>query len=286
MLGLPSPCQQGDGLLAGERRLGNGQGALSKPVVQWWLSLNSSKIKGKIPALKYYELMHLIRSLSYVYVLENIPYNQKYYVMSAHVKKGGIKLVEIGKKPISVVNYLRVNGELGVVPADILPDDDMVLGLAICQTSTIWEMINHVPTPDRTQKPLLIYNLVELASCKDVLGIYAGKNESIHEDGHGIAHAASLAYRKLGDKKMLNQDSSVVLPLDFKGKFLPLMKALLVSRVIAKAPLCNANDIRGLSRAKDAFEAKGYENEDLMKLLIVTHRLWTPKRMGQFVGST
>ena len=63
------------------------------------------------------------------------------------------------------------------------------------------------------------------------------------------------------------------------------MKALLVSRVIAKAPLCNANDIRGLSRAKDAFEAKGYENEDLMKLLIVTHRLWTPKRMGQFVGS-
>ena len=63
------------------------------------------------------------------------------------------------------------------------------------------------------------------------------------------------------------------------------MKALLVSRVIAKAPLCNANDIRGLSRAKDAFEAKGYENEDLMKLLIVTHRLWTPKRMKQFVGS-
>ena len=42
VLGLPSPCQQGDGLLAGKRRLGNGQGALSKPVVQWWLSLNSS----------------------------------------------------------------------------------------------------------------------------------------------------------------------------------------------------------------------------------------------------
>ena len=61
------------------------------------------------------------------------------------------------------------------------------------------------------------------------------------------------------------------------------MKALLVSRVIAKAPLCNANDIRGLSRAKVAFEAKGYEDEDLMKLLIVTHRLWTPKRMEQFV---
>ena len=82
---------------------------------------------------------------------------------------------------------------------------------------------------------------------------------------------------------MLNLGSSVVLPLDFKGKFLPLMKALLISRVIAKAPLCNANAIRGLSRAKDAFEAKGYKGEDLMKLLIVTHRLRTPTRMAQFV---
>ena len=61
------------------------------------------------------------------------------------------------------------------------------------------------------------------------------------------------------------------------------MKALLMSRVIAKAPLCNANDIRGLLRAKAEFEAKGYDGEDLMKLFIVTHRLWTPKRMAQFV---
>ena len=36
--------RQGDGLLAGERRLGMGQGALSKPAVQWWLSLNSSML--------------------------------------------------------------------------------------------------------------------------------------------------------------------------------------------------------------------------------------------------
>ena len=128
-------------------------------------------------------------------------------------------------------------------------------------------------------------NLVELASCKGVLGIYADAGESIHEDGHGIAHAASRAYKKLGDKKMLNKDSSVVPPLDFKGKFLPLMKALLVSRVIVKAPLGGANDIRGLIRAKAIFEAKGYEGKNLVKLLIVTHRLWTPKRMGQFVSS-
>ena len=45
------------------------------------------------------------------------------------------------------------------------------------------------------------------------------------------------------------------------GKLLPLMKALLLSRVIAKAPLCNANGIRGLPLAKGAFEAKGYEGE-------------------------
>ena len=121
----------------------------------------------------------------------------------------------------------------------------------------------------------------QLASCNGVLNIYAGAGESIVDQGPGVVHAASWAYGKRSSK--LNQDSSVVLPLNFKGKFLPLMKALLVSRVIAKAPLCNANDIRGLSRAKDAFEDKEYEGEDLTKLLIVTHRLWTPNRMDQFV---
>ena len=98
--------------------------------------------------------------------------------------------------------------------------------------------------------------LAQLASCNGVLNIYAGANETLDDHGTGIAHAASWAYEKLNVRKLLNQDSSVVLPLDFKGKFLPLMKALLVSRVIAKAPLCNANDIRGLSRAKGAFEAR------------------------------
>ena len=110
----------------------------------------------------------------------------------------------------------------------------------------------------------------------DVLGIYAGAGGSIGELGTGIAHAASWAYKKLGDKKLLKPGSSVVLPLVFKDTFLPLMKALLLSRVIAKAPLSNANDICGLRRAKDAFETKGYGGEDLVKLLIITHRLWTP----------
>ena len=80
-----------------------------------------------------------------------------------------------------------------------------------------------------------------------MLDIYAGAGETLVDEGPGIAHAASWAYKQLGGKK-LNKDSrsSAVQPLVFKGKFLPLMKALLVSRVIAKAPLCNANDIRGL----------------------------------------
>ena len=116
-----------------------------------------------------------------------------------------------------------------------------------------------------------------------MLGIYAGAGESIDEElGTGIAHAASWVYIQLNVRKLLKPDFSVVLPLVFKGTFLPLMKALLLFRVIAKAPLSSANDIRGLRRAKDAFETKGYRGEGLAKLLIATHRLWTPKRMAQF----
>ena len=40
--------------------------------------------------------------------------------------------------------------------------------------------------------------------------------------------------------------------------FLRLMKALLKSQVIAKSPLKNASDIRGLDNAKVKLEAKGY----------------------------
>ena len=62
------------------------------------------------------------------------------------------------------------------------------------------------------------------------------------------------------------------------------MKALLLGRAIAKSPLKNANDIHALEKSMIAFKAKGHKGKDLMKLLIVTHRLWTPKRMAQFVG--
>ena len=197
-----------------------------------------------------YELMHLIRSLSYVYELENIPCDQEYYGMSAHVKQAAIELEEIGQEADRRDELPARRRRARRCHEVLLPDDDMSLGLLICQTRAIWDGIHHVPTQDRTQKPLLMCNLVELASCNGVMGIYAGAGESIRELGPGIAHAASWAYKKLGDKKMLNKDSSVVPPLVFKDTFLPLMKALLISRVIAKAPLGDANDIRGLVREK------------------------------------
>ena len=66
--------------------------------------------------------------------------------------------------------------------------------------------------------------------------------------------------------------------------FLKLMKALLKSRVIAKSPLKNASDIRGLYRAKVTLEAKGYTGACLIGLLIATHRLWAFDRMEAFAS--
>ena len=147
------------------------------------------------------ELKHLVRSLSYVYELENIPCYQKYYDMSPHVKQA-IKMLEKAKiKPSCIIDYMRTRDELGFVPAEILPDDDMALGLVICQTTKIWNIIHHVPTQDRSQKPLLMYDMRALAKCNDVLDIYARQGENIDEHGTGIAHAASWAYTQLGDKK-------------------------------------------------------------------------------------
>ena len=105
----------------------------------------------------------------------------------------------------------------------------------------------------------------------------------------GIAHASTSAYCK--PKGKLTPDTSVELPPEFYDDtaraqwFLRLMKALLLGRVIAKSPLKNANDIHALEKPMIAFKDKGYKGKDLVKLLIITHRLWTPKRMEQFVGS-
>ena len=66
--------------------------------------------------------------------------------------------------------------------------------------------------------------------------------------------------------------------------FLRLMKALLKSGVIAKSPLKNSPDIRGLHNAKVKLEAKGYTEGGLLGLLIATHRLWRYDRMATFAS--
>ena len=122
--------------------------------------------------------------------------------MSNHANQAVSMLEKIGKKPIGAMNYLRDDDELGSVPAGILPDDDMVLDLVICQTKTVRGAIHLERTPKRS--PLLVCRSSSrhaTTTCFDVLGIYAGACESTEEDGNGIAHAASWAYDKLGDKK-------------------------------------------------------------------------------------
>ena len=49
-----------------------------------------------------------------------------------------------------MVNYLRDPGELGSVSTGIFPDDDMALGLVICQTKGIWDVIHLELTPRRS----------------------------------------------------------------------------------------------------------------------------------------
>ena len=131
-----------------------------------------------------------------------------------------------------------------------------------------------------------MYDLQELSTFDAIAEIYFCEWSERGNDG-GIAHASTSAYGMLKGK--LKPETSVVLPLHFtddKAKaayFLKLMKALVLGRIIAKLPLGNANDIRALQKSMTAFQDKGYEGKDLVALLITTHRLWTPKRMDQFV---
>ena len=203
--------------------------------------------------------------------------------MSRHNEKATEQLKAAKITPSMIIAYMRNNDDgLGIVTADILSDDDMAFELAICQTKAIWNGIHDgIGNPLRK---LPVCNLHDLATSNGVLAEVYGRvwSEFIGDGDSGISHAASAAYEKLDEQKLLTPDASVVLPLVFKNTFLPLMKALLLSRVIAKAPLKNASDIRALHAAKVAFQDKGYQGNELMKLLIITHRLWTPKRMQQF----
>ena len=152
----------------------------------------------------------------------------------------------------------------------------MMLELAICQAWSIFDLILNGKLP--------VYDLQERSNFDALKEIYS--REWREQGVGGIAHESRGAYLKHKGKL------TPVLPLQFPDVtakvqwFLRLMKALLLSRVIAKSPLKNnANDIHALEKSLNAFKDKGYEGKDLMKLLIVTHRLWTPKHMEHFVGS-
>ena len=245
----------------------------------WWnaetrddLVLN---IAGKIPELDNYYLKHMVRSLASVLQLDDIPCRSTYYNMSKHNDAAITLLEKVKVTPSMIIEGLRAHTDLGTANRSLLPDDDMLLELAICQTWAIFDdiLIGKLP----------VYNLQELSNFDALEQIYS--REWGEQGVGGIAHASSGAYVKLKGK--LTPARPPPFPDDTAKAqwFLRLMKALLLSRVIAKTPLKNANDIHALEESMNAFKDKGYDGKDLMKLLIVTHRLWTPKRMKQFAGS-
>ena len=250
-------------------------------------------IEGKIPELcSGYFLTHMVRSLSYVFSLDEIPCCDEWYDMSSHTADA-VNILTNGKfKPSDVVRYMRLDDDIGIVDSRIFPDDDMSLVLAICQTKSVWDLIQRGEAP--------MYDLLELAALDTLVEVYQIKlgetigNGDFGDDHRGITSASTMGYRKLGG--LLKPDSSVSVPFQFTASgrvaadkmkaeyFLRLMKALLKSRVIAKSPLKNASDIRGLYRAKVTLEAKGYTGVGLIGLLIATHRLWAFDRMEAFAS--
>jgi len=246
----------------------------------WWKAETRDElvcnIAGKIPELGNYFGKHMVRSSACVFELDPIKCAKDYYNMSNH-NDAAITLLEKAKvTPHMIIEGLRAHTDLGTVNSSLFPDDDMLLELAICQTWTIFDEILIGKLP--------VYDLRELSNFDAIKEIYSPRPWSEQGVG-GIAHASKSAYVKLEGK--LKPDTSVG-PLQFNDDtakaqwFLKLMKALLLSRVIAKTPLKYASDIHALEKSMNAFKDKGYKGKDLVKLLIVTHRLWTPKRMGQF----
>ena len=205
-----------------------------------------------IPGLSGYYTKHMVRSLSYVYGLDNTPCSEAYYNTSGHNDKATEQLKELKTTPGKLIRYLRLDDEHVPVDERTLPDGDMALELEICQTASIWNGTNDGQGTGPGRVMLPVFGLVQLASCNvgqfDVLtevheprGGVVGLDTDI-----GISHAATYAYKQLGNMMLLMPDSSVSLPLVFRGAFPALMKALLKSRIIAKSPLGNASDVRAL----------------------------------------
>ena len=72
----------------------------------------------------------MVRSLAYVFALDEIPCCDKYYEMRSHTGDAIQMLKKCKIKPSDVFDYMRVcNGDdIGIVDNRLLPDDGMVLG--------------------------------------------------------------------------------------------------------------------------------------------------------------
>jgi hypothetical protein len=235
----------------------------------------------------------MIRSLSYVFGLDEIPCRDTYFKMSRHNSDAINMLKNAEWKPSDIIDYMRNDSDgLGVVHECTLVNDDMSLELVICQTKSVWGAINFGNSP-------VVYDLWELAAYDALKGIYEDEWQATIGDGNisngevGITYASLTAYNKLhvsltsvARKVPLEFDGAFSFQTKAKAKyFLQLMKALVRSGVIAKTPLKNASDIRALYGAKVEIEAKGFhDGTDLVGLLVATHRLWAPGRMGMFVS--
>ena len=125
-------------------------------------------IAGQIPELcSEYYFRHMVRSLAYVFALDEIPCCDEWYDMTGHTADA-IQILKNGKfKPSDVIRYMRLDDDIGIVDSRIFPDDDMSLVLVICQTKSVWDLIQMGDAP--------MYDLLELAALDTIVGVYQVK---------------------------------------------------------------------------------------------------------------
>ena len=99
-------------------------------------------VAGKLPHFANYFVKHPTRSLSYIYELPSIPTAENFYTMSQHNNAVIQMFQSAGTTPRDIMTQLRKDDDIGkAVPEVLLPDDDMALELAICQTASIWHTV-------------------------------------------------------------------------------------------------------------------------------------------------
>ena len=129
-------------------------------------------IEGRIPDLAGYYIKNVVRSLACVFKLDGIPCCDEWYDMTGHTADA-IQILKNGKvKPSDVVGYMRLDDDIGIVDTNILPGDDMSLVLAVCQTKSVWDLIQMEEAP--------MYDLFDLVALDVLVEVYEnGLGETI-----------------------------------------------------------------------------------------------------------